>query len=226
MVAIPPAYKRAAYCDVDGTLAATNIVGPLVWLKKHTVPAPWNWLWLSSMVVRGPWWMFLDRCNRNWSNRAIYSNYRNLSVMAVKNLAEACYAGVIKPKLFSAALHFVEELKEQGVRPVLITGGIDLFMQPLAVELGADLLAPGLEENGGVFTGRLLSPPYAGEKKAEIIRLHAAQHGIDLSRSLALGDSEADLPMLRTVGRPIATNPDSRLRREAQKQGWDIKQWR
>jgi phosphoserine phosphatase len=38
-------------------------------------------------------------------------------------------------------------------------------------------------------------------------------------------DSITDLPLLEAVGRPVAVNPDARLRRVARSRGWAIEQW-
>ena len=58
--------------------------------------------------------------------------------------------------------------------------------------------------------------------------LHAAlvdkgwQEGIDLAQSCAFSDSSADVPMLSSVGHPVATNPTRRLRRIAIENNWPI----
>ena len=42
----------------------------------------------------------------------------------------------------------------------------------------------------------------------------------------AYSDSINDLPMLSLVGRPVAVNPDSALRAEAKRRGWEIRDFR
>jgi phosphoserine phosphatase len=46
------------------------------------------------------------------------------------------------------------------------------------------------------------------ETKATAVREHAAQHSIDLARSIAYGDDESDLPLLRTTGRAVVVGGD------------------
>jgi hypothetical protein len=58
------------------------------------------------------------------------------------------------------------------------------------------------------------------------VRALAAAEGLDLSRCAAYSDSINDLPMLSLVGRPVAVNPDSALRIEARKRGWEIRDFR
>jgi phosphoserine phosphatase len=60
--------------------------------------------------------------------------------------------------------------------------------------------------------------------KVEILRQFLKDRGltVDLRRSVMIGDSEGDLPLLSLVGRPIAFNPSLPLARIARRKGWRI----
>ena len=70
------------------------------------------------------------------------------------------------------------------------------------------------------FTGRLEGPFCHGRGK--LARLWVEVGPADLSRATAYSDSMSDLPLLTAAGRPVAVNPDRRLRREARTQGWPV----
>jgi len=72
----------------------------------------------------------------------------------------------------------------------------------------------------GRFTGRLEGPFCHGRGK--LARLWVEVGPADLSRATAYSDSMSDLPLLTAAGRPVAVNPDRRLRREARTQGWPV----
>ncbi|SHH18696.1 HAD-superfamily subfamily IB hydrolase, TIGR01490 [Jatrophihabitans endophyticus] len=82
------------------------------------------------------------------------------------------------------------------------------------------------EHEDGVYTGHLVGEVLHGEDKAAAVRLLAAAEGLDLSHCSAYSDSINDLPMLSLVGRPVAVNPDSALRAEAKRRGWEIRDFR
>ncbi|MBN9619433.1 MAG: HAD family phosphatase, partial [Actinobacteria bacterium] len=82
------------------------------------------------------------------------------------------------------------------------------------------------ESAGGVYTGRLVGDVLHGEAKAAAVRELAAREGLDLERCSAYSDSINDLPMLSLVGRAVAVNPDSALRAEAKRRGWEIRDFR
>jgi hypothetical protein len=87
------------------------------------------------------------------------------------------------------------------------------------------VLATRARLEDGHYTGELEFYCY-GDGKAEAIRALAQDRGIDLGSSYAYSDSSTDLPMLRTVGHPVAVNPDKELRKEAEAKGWDIRDFR
>jgi hypothetical protein len=72
------------------------------------------------------------------------------------------------------------------------------------------------------YSGRLAGFVLHGEAKAGAVESHAADAGIDLSKSVAYSDTINDLPLLRLVGRPEVVNPDRRLRRVADEHGWPV----
>jgi 3-deoxy-D-manno-octulosonate 8-phosphate phosphatase KdsC-like HAD superfamily phosphatase len=65
-----------------------------------------------------------------------------------------------------------------------------------------------------------------GPAKAAAITDLAAREGLDLARCAAYSDSINDVPMLSAVGRAVAVNPDSALRRVAREKGWEIRDFR
>ncbi len=74
----------------------------------------------------------------------------------------------------------------------------------------------------GTYTGELAEPFCYGEGKAIAIEKLAAERGYDLALCYAYSDSESDLPMLETVGHPVAVNPDRALETVAFHRGWPI----
>jgi HAD superfamily hydrolase (TIGR01490 family) len=218
--------RRAVYCDVDGTLSATHIVGPLVFFQRRLSPAPAYWLWLAALPPRGVFWLLLDKFSRAASNRAIYACYAGWEAARVKALAGACYDAYWRPRLSREGLGRLARLKEEGAQLVLVTGSLDFLLEPLARETGAELIAPKLEEVDGRFTGRLAGAPLTGEGKAAAVREHATRCQVDLSASHSFGDALGDLAMLECVGHPAAVNPGRRLRAEAARRGWTVEYWR
>ena len=77
----------------------------------------------------------------------------------------------------------------------------------------------------GRATGFLSGPPMVGESRAAWLRHYADLHGVDLAKSYGYADSHVDLPMLETVGNPVAVSPDVGLLRAARSHGWSTIDW-
>src|SRR5947207_9321226 len=106
---------------------------------------------------------------------------------------------------------------------VLVPGTLDFTIRPVALHFGIDeVICNRLEFKNHIATGRVLTPLLAENEKARSIRDYAAAEGIDLAQSCAFSDSSADVPMLSSVGHPVATNPTRRLRRIALEKNWPI----
>ena len=110
----------------------------------------------------------------------------------------------------------------QGHRVFLVSGTLGPLARA-AVSPPAGMrsrsCASELEARDGRWTGRLAGEHLRGEAKARAIRRLAARHALDLGESYAYGNSLADLPMLETVGHPVAVNPEVGLERIACSEG-------
>src|SRR5512132_1134297 len=143
-------------------------------------------------------------------------------VLDLARLGPDVLAGVL-PLMYEEMLREAWEHQDAGRPAYIVTAAsqelADVLARVLVFEGGIGMRS---EVRDGVYTGRAAGPFTYREGKAEAIRELAEREGIDLGKSYAYSDSESDLPMLRTVGHPVAVNPDSQLERVARQEGWRI----
>ena len=111
----------------------------------------------------------------------------------------------------------ITEHRAAGHTTILITGAVRTFTRPLREFFDVIVAAELAVDDDGRCTGFLTTPPLVGESRAAWLKHYAALHDIDLARSFAYADSHSDLPMLQTVGNPVAVSPDIPLMRAAQR---------
>jgi HAD superfamily hydrolase (TIGR01490 family) len=128
---------------------------------------------------------------------------------------------VLRPLVYDEPLHLVRRHRERGERVYIVSATLQEIVEHIADDLGFDgAIGSTCEIVDGVYTGRTLRAAH-GVGKAEALRALARAEGIDLATSTAYSDSYSDVPFLEAVGRPVAANPDRRLRRIARERGWE-----
>jgi HAD superfamily hydrolase (TIGR01490 family) len=219
----PDHTRSAAFYDVDGTLIKTNIVHAFAWYAAHQPTLSGS---LARSVLTGlsvPLFLAADKLSRKAFNELFYRYYKGMSEDRLEVLSEELFEDVIKPSIFPRVPDLIAESKRAGLRQVIVSGGLDFTVRPLARYLGVDdFIANRLEFVDGYATGQLRKPFIAGATKAIVMRDYAAEHRLDLARSWAYSDSYSDYPMLAVVGRPTAVNPDFRLRTVARSYDWPV----
>ena len=217
---------QAAFFDVDGTLTKTTLLDPLIWYQRARLSRPRFWLWAAGLLAEVPYYLWLDRRSRSRFNVVFYRRYRGLRSADLLAWHRKTFAENLRRVLFPAALACLREHQRQGHRIVLVTGGLEWVIRPLAEHVGADdLIAMHLGDEAGVCTGELGRAPIGDEEKAVLVREYAQRHGIDLGKSFAYGNSLGDAPLLECVAHAVAVNPDGRLLRLAAGRGWRVVRW-
>jgi len=215
--------KAAAFYDVDGTLVRTNIVHAFAYYAMNQA-TPWRTLKQTVKTMASvPLFWALDQYSRKKFNDFFYLYYKGQSEDRMHFLAEEMFDEVLKPAIFEGAYDLIKESKRAGLRTVLVSGALDFTIRPLADHLGVDdLVANRMEFKDGVATGKLVPPELAGPNKAAVLRDYCKKHGLDMADCYAFSDSYSDVPMLTSVGRPTAVNPDLRLKAVARSYDWPI----
>jgi phosphoserine phosphatase len=119
-------------------------------------------------------------------------------------------------KLMPGARTLVRVLQRLDHRIGIVSGGFTQITDGLVVELGLDYAAANtLEVVGGRLTGRLLGPIVDRAGKAEVLRRFAANAGVPLSQTVAIGDGANDLDMIAAAGLGVAFNANPTVREQA-----------
>ena len=136
---------------------------------------------------------------------------------------DAWFDAVVREYIFAEAEEAVRSHQDAGDEVVLISAATKYISAPLARHLSVDAyLCTRLEVADGIFTGAMIEPSCYGEGKVTWAQRYCREHGGRLEDASFYTDSISDRPLMEVVGRPIAVNPDPRLRRLAGKKGWPV----
>ena len=174
-------------------------------------------------------------------NDAFYEDYKagRLDVVAYQNFCQEILARhepaqlalwhrqfmaeYIEPVILPKGEALLAEHRARGDFLLIITATNRFITGPIAERLGVDdLLATECQMLEGRYTGRLTDTPCFQAGKVERLNRWLAQHGQSLEGASFYSDSINDLPLLEAVSRPVAVDPDERLRATAEQRGWTI----
>ncbi|HME28214.1 MAG TPA: phosphoserine phosphatase SerB [Acetobacteraceae bacterium] len=108
-------------------------------------------------------------------------------------------------RLTSGARELVATMRAHGAYTVLVSGGFSFFTSRVAALCGFDLYRSNtLLDDGAALTGLVAEPILDRDTKLATLTGLAAERGLELSATLAVGDGANDLDMLRAAGLGVA----------------------
>ena len=212
--------------DMDGTLtSAETWRGVHDWVKAHrpssaaqrfvTVRLPLVILAKLGIINK-------ERFRARWLSD-LARLLRGATVAELDAMGEWVVEHYLWPARRASGLNAVAEAvaraETAGAQLLLATGGYQQVGEAFARRIGAAAaLGTPLEFADGVATGQLAGETQSGEQKAAAV-IRRAAGGVILA---AFGDTAADIPLLAAARRAVAVAPDSELRAEAARRGWEI----
>jgi len=222
--AILSSEPRLAVFDLENTLVASNVVESYAWLAtRHLEPLERARV-VAELLAQAPKLLALDRRDRGDFLRSFYRRYDGAPVERLRRDGQEMWSDLLAMRAFPDALARVRRHRRLGHHTILITGALDFVVEPLR-PLFDEIISARLGEEGGAFTGEMVSAPPTGEARALLMEERAADHGLTKAEIVAYADSTSDLPMLEAAGLPVAVNPEAKLAAIARRRGWPIEQW-
>jgi alcohol-forming fatty acyl-CoA reductase len=216
--------RTLAVFDLENTLLASNVVESYSWLASRRMDTGQRVRFVARMLSEAPSLLALDRRDRGDFLRHFYRRYDGAPADRLRADAWELFSDLLLEKAFPEGLRRVREHRRLGHRTVLLTGALDFVIEPLR-PLFDDVVSATLDEQDGRLTGELLAVPPTGEARALLLAQFADANDLVLTDAVAYADSASDLPMLESVGFPVAVNPEPKLATIARRRGWHVEHW-
>ncbi len=215
---------KLALFDIDGTIFRSSLLIELIngLVEDRIIPLT------AKKEVEREFKAWLDR-------KGDYEDYiKKVIAIHLKYIAGKSYVEVsssaeqtikhLRNRVYTFTRDLIPTLKKQGYHLITISGSPTYIVSKYAKIMGfGAYFGSEYEVKDGYFTGKVLNLE-TFYKKATVLNeyIKAKKLKVDLKRSIAVGDTESDIPMLGLVGRPIAFNPNDQLAKYAKKKKWEI----
>jgi phosphoserine phosphatase len=170
---------------------------------------------LGEIAGSGP--EISDITNRAMNGELDFEAALTARVSLLKGLPETVFETLRQQIHFTkGARELVDRLHASGWRVGVVSGGFHETVDGLAKELGIDYVrANHLEVVSGKLTGRVSGEIVTKAVKLASLKSWAAELGLELSQTVAIGDGANDLPMILASGIGIAFNAKPVVRAQA-----------
>jgi phosphoserine phosphatase len=180
---------RLIVMDVDSTLIQGEVIEMLAAHAGHEAEVAR----VTEQAMRGE----ID------FEESLRRRVRLLAGLDAKTLDTVYDAIVVTP----GARTMVRTLRRLGYRFAIVSGGFSQITDRLAADLGIHFArANELEIIDGVITGEIVGDVVDRAGKARALREFAAQVGVPIEATIAIGDGANDLDMLNAAGLGVAYN--------------------
>lgn len=215
---------KLAIFDIDGTIFRSSLLIELVneFVREGVFP---------KKVLKE-----IEKDYQAWLSReGDYEDY----IMSVVRVYEQYIGGKKEKVVKKCALRVIQEqrnhmyrftrdlikkCRSEGYYLVAVSGSpheiVEMFVRTMRFDAAFGTV---YEVKNGKYTGKILLDNTVRDK-SKVIRLFLEDYGLDadFQKSLAVGDTQGDVPTLSMVGGPIAFNPNKNLLAVAKKKGWRI----
>lgn len=215
--------RPAAFFDIDGTVFRSSL---LIELVERLLDA--------GLFPKGAREEF-DHLERRWRDReGKYEDYINALVKTflkhIKGVHYGDFADIGREvvaekskRVYRYTRDLIAELRNDGYYLVAISQSPKTVLDEFCRQYGFDKVYGRMYEIGPQdrFTGELIDEHLIANK-ANIVARVIEKEGVSMRGSIAVGDTEGDIPLLEAVERPICFNPNQALFGHAGLRGWPV----
>ncbi len=216
--------QKVAFFDIDGTVFRSSLLIELVQalIDRGLFPAE------AKEEFRGvyeAWWnregdyeTYIEAVINTFRSHLKGIHYSDMADIGEEVVAHQ------KNRVYRYTRDLIKDLKNDGYLIVAISQSPKTVLDDFCVQYGFDKVYGRLYEIGPQdrFTGEVVDEHWIKNKANIVKRFFDNNPELTLKDSVAVGDTEGDIPLLEAVEHPICFNPNMSLYNYAKRMKWEI----
>lgn len=216
--------QKVAFFDIDGTVFRSSLLIELVEALISEGVFPAN-------AAEG-----YEEEKEAWRNReGSYEAYIDAVIRTYLAHIKGVYYGDVadigrqivaskRRRVYRYTRDLIRKLKQEGYYLVAISQSPKTLLDDFCLQYGFDKVYGRVYELGPQdrFTGVVIDEHLIRNKASIVKRVFDHNPNLTPDDSVAVGDTEGDIPLLASVQNPICFNPNKILHAEAKRMKWDV----
>lgn len=216
--------QKVAFFDVDGTIFRSSLLIELVegLIRQGVFPKEAALVYEESHEA----WRNREGGYEEYINDVVASFLEHIKGVHYGDFADIGRAVVAsqRRRVYRYTRDLVDSLKKEGYFLVAISQSPKTVLDDFCMQYGFDKVYGRMYEIGPQdrFTG-VVTDEHLIKNKANIVkRVIDHNPNLTLEDSIAVGDTEGDIPLLELVKHPICFNPNEALYTHAKRMKWEV----
>lgn len=216
--------QKVAFFDIDGTVFRSSLLIELVerLIQEEVMPRTARQDFSTELHA----WRSREGSYEAYITAVIQTFLKHIKGVHYGEFADIGrqVVAVQSKYVYRFTRDLIRQLKEENFYLVAISQSPKTILDGFCEQYGFDKVYGRFYEIGPQdrFTGEI-TDEHLIENKANIARrVFDRQPGLTREESIAVGDTEGDIPLLEMVARPICFNPNQVLYRHAKRVGWPV----
>ncbi len=216
--------QKVAFFDVDGTIFRSSLLIELVegLIRQGVFPKDAALVYEDSHEA----WRNREGGYEEYINDVVASFLEHIKGVHYGDFADIGRAVVAsqRRRVYRYTRDLVDSLKKEGYFLVAISQSPKTVLDDFCMQYGFDKVYGRMYEIGPQdrFTG-IVTDEHLIKNKANIVkRVIDHNPNLTLEDSIAVGDTEGDIPLLELVKHPICFNPNEALYTHAKRMKWEV----
>ncbi len=216
--------QKVAFFDVDGTIFRSSLLIELVegLIRQGVFPKEAALVYEDSHEA----WRNREGGYEEYINDVVASFLEHIKGVHYGDFADIGRAVVAsqRRRVYRYTRDLVDSLKKEGYFLVAISQSPKTVLDDFCMQYGFDKVYGRMYEIGPQdrFTG-VVTDEHLIKNKANIVkRVIDHNPNLTLEDSIAVGDTEGDIPLLELVKHPICFNPNEALYTHAKRMKWEV----